>query len=94
MGLDTKIDRLTDRQSQREFYFKAITRLATFLHADILRGLFTLKKQAIYSFETSIKFQLTTRSYIPEDNTLHNHRCENLKSYILITLFFLRMVPK
>jgi hypothetical protein len=25
----------------------------------------------------SIDFQRTTRRYIPEDNTLHNHRCEN-----------------
>jgi hypothetical protein len=25
----------------------------------------------------------TTRRYIPEDNTLHNRRCENPKSYIL-----------
>jgi hypothetical protein len=24
---------------------------------------------------------LTTRRYIPEDGTLHNHSCENLKSY-------------
>jgi hypothetical protein len=27
----------------------------------------------------------STRRYIPEDCTLHNHRCENLKSYILCT---------
>jgi hypothetical protein len=26
--------------------------------------------------------QRTTRRHIPEDDTLHNHRCENLKSYI------------
>jgi hypothetical protein len=25
--------------------------------------------------------QRTTRRRIPEDDTLHNHRCENLKSY-------------
>jgi hypothetical protein len=25
--------------------------------------------------------QQTTRHHIPEDDTLHNHRCENLKSY-------------
>jgi hypothetical protein len=24
-----------------------------------------------------------TRRHMPEDDTLHNHRCENLKSYIL-----------
>jgi hypothetical protein len=26
--------------------------------------------------------QRTTRRHIPEEDTLHNHRCENLKSYI------------
>jgi hypothetical protein len=31
--------------------------------------------------ETSVDFQRTTRHYIPEDGTLHNHRPENLKSY-------------
>jgi hypothetical protein len=29
----------------------------------------------------SVDSQPTTRRYIPEDSTLHNHRCENLKSY-------------
>jgi hypothetical protein len=33
------------------------------------------------SSEKSVDFQQTTRRYIPEDRTLHNHRCENLKSY-------------
>jgi hypothetical protein len=33
------------------------------------------------SSETSVGAQRTTRRYIPEDSTLHNHRCENLKSY-------------
>jgi hypothetical protein len=33
------------------------------------------------SFKTSVEFQRTTLSYIQKekDNTLHNHRCENLK---------------
>jgi hypothetical protein len=31
--------------------------------------------------ETSVNFQLTTRRYIPDDGPLHNHRCENLRSY-------------
>jgi hypothetical protein len=30
---------------------------------------------------TSVDFQRTTWRYIPEDRTLHNHRCENLSSY-------------
>jgi hypothetical protein len=37
--------------------------------------------EAISSSETSGGFQLTTMRYNPEDITLHNHRCENLKSY-------------
>jgi hypothetical protein len=31
--------------------------------------------------ETSGDFRPTTQRYIPEDITLHDHRCENLKSY-------------
>jgi hypothetical protein len=43
----------------------------------------TLKMEAICSSETSVSSQQTTRRHIPEDDTLHNHRCENLKSYKL-----------
>jgi hypothetical protein len=39
--------------------------------------------EAICSSETSDATQQTTRGHIPEDDTLHNHRCENLKSYII-----------
>jgi hypothetical protein len=28
-----------------------------------------------------VDFQRTAQRYIPEDRTLHNRRCENLKSY-------------
>jgi hypothetical protein len=41
----------------------------------------TLKMEAIFSSETSVDFQRTTRRYIPEDGTLHNHRCENLNFF-------------
>jgi hypothetical protein len=41
----------------------------------------TLKMEALCSSETSVATQQTTRRHIPEDDTLHNHRCENLKSY-------------
>jgi hypothetical protein len=37
--------------------------------------------------ETSVDTQRTTRRYIPEDGTLHNNRCENLKSYTMFILF-------
>jgi hypothetical protein len=40
-----------------------------------------LKIEAICSSETSIAAQHTTWRHIPEDDTLCNHRCVNLKSY-------------
>jgi hypothetical protein len=49
----------------------------------------TLKMEAMCSSETSADFQRTTRRYIPEDSTLYNHHCENLKSY---TVFLHRQV--
>jgi hypothetical protein len=42
-----------------------------------------MKMEAIRSSETSGATQRTTQCHIPEDDTLHLHRCENLKSYIL-----------
>jgi hypothetical protein len=44
--------------------------------------------ETICSFETSVDTQQTTRRYIPEDGTLHNHRCENLRSYNLLLGYF------
>jgi hypothetical protein len=41
--------------------------------------------EAICSSETSVDTQRTTRRYITEDGTLHNHPCEDLKSYNLET---------
>jgi serine/threonine-protein kinase RIO1 len=38
--------------------------------------------EAMFSSETSVDFGRATRSYIPEDSTLQNHRGQNLKSYI------------
>jgi hypothetical protein len=37
------------------------------------------KWKAIYSSETSVDFQRTTRRCIPEGSTHHNHFCENPK---------------
>jgi hypothetical protein len=31
---------------------------------------------------SSVKYELS--SYIPDDDILHSHRCENLKSYIVL----------
>jgi hypothetical protein len=35
--------------------------------------------EAVRTSETSIKINLTTRRYIPEESKLHTRRCENLK---------------
>jgi hypothetical protein len=43
--------------------------------------------EAICSSETSVDTQRTTWRHIPEDDTLQNHRCENLKSYIHLNIF-------
>jgi hypothetical protein len=47
----------------------------------------TLKIEAICSSETSADFQQTIWPYIPEDLTLHNFQCENLRSYIANLIF-------
>jgi hypothetical protein len=43
----------------------------------------TLKMEAISSSETSVDFHRATRRYIPEDIILHDHRCENLKLFLV-----------
>jgi hypothetical protein len=45
-----------------------------------LSDFFTLKMEAIRSFETSVHTG-STRCHIPEDGILHSHRRESLKSY-------------
>jgi hypothetical protein len=40
--------------------------------------------EATHSSETSGTTLWTTQRHIPEDDTLQNHRCENLKSYNII----------
>jgi hypothetical protein len=57
-------------------------------HAGFLRGFLILKMEVTFSSETSDDFQRTTRRYIPEYRTLHNHRCESLKSYITFRIVY------
>jgi hypothetical protein len=49
----------------------------------------TLTMEVTCSFEASVYFQRTTRRYIPEDRSIHNHRCENLKFCIVLFVCFL-----
>jgi hypothetical protein len=58
--------------------------LACCIFAELIS---TLNMEAICSSETSVETQQTTRRHIPEDDTLHNHRCENLKSYASLFIF-------
>jgi hypothetical protein len=51
----------------------------------------TLKMEAICSSETSVDSQWTIWRYIPEDGTIHKHRCENLKSYRVLASF--KLIP-
>jgi hypothetical protein len=44
----------------------------------------TLEMEATCTSETEVDFQLATRRYITEDRTLHNHGCENLRSYTVL----------
>jgi hypothetical protein len=46
----------------------------------------TVHQEAVCSSEMSVAFQWTTRRYIPENSTVRNHRCVNLKSYICCIL--------
>jgi hypothetical protein len=42
--------------------------------------------EAKCSSETSVATQQNTRRHIPDDDTLHNHRCENFKLYTVYPL--------
>jgi hypothetical protein len=54
---------------------------ACFMLVSRLTYSLTLKIEATCSSKTSVDFWWTTWRYTPEDRTLHNHRCENIKSY-------------
>jgi hypothetical protein len=63
--------------------------LAIFLLAGFAETISsTLKMEAICFSETSVETQRTTRRHVPEDDTLYNHHCEDVKSYILNKLDF------
>jgi hypothetical protein len=48
--------------------------------------------KATCSSETSVDSQRITRPYIPEDISVHNHRCENLTSYGLCFIWHWNLI--
>jgi hypothetical protein len=69
---------LSVKQRFRGTYHLCLPPAFTLVFAQLI--LSTLQMEAICSSETSVDTQRTTRHYIPEDGTLHNHYCENFKS--------------
>jgi hypothetical protein len=56
--------------------FTAVVLKSIFFFAELFYD------EAICSSETSGTTQRTTQCHIPEEDTLQNHRCENLKFYM------------
>jgi Fe2+ transport system protein B len=56
--------------------------LATSMLISCLVQSSTLKMNAMRSSETSVYVPGTRQYYVPEDRTLYNHCCEDLKSYV------------
>jgi hypothetical protein len=50
--------------------------------------------KVIHSSEMSVDIQWTALQYIPEDSTLHNYCCENLKSYKSICINAYIILPQ
>jgi hypothetical protein len=70
----------------------SVNLLARWILTELISS--TLKMETICSSETSVDTQRTTWRYIPEDGTLHNHRCKNFKSYMLhIISLFMNISP-
>jgi hypothetical protein len=60
---------------------RTITLVSYMVHSS------TLNMEETCSSETSFVFQRSTWRYIPEDRILHQRLCENLRSYMFLTIF-------
>jgi hypothetical protein len=70
---------LTDVSEERiASIFRVYSYLLMLVHRSWIS--YTLKMEVIRSSETSVN-KISTRRHIPEDDILHSHRRENLKSH-------------
>jgi hypothetical protein len=65
----------------KQIYFNT-QHAACFVLVSCLAYTSPLMMDATFSSETSVNFYRTTLHYILEDGNIHNHRCENLISYL------------
>jgi hypothetical protein len=68
---------ITHDSSHLEFYDLPIGKYFPTFFFECL----TLSMKALCSFETSVAINQSTGRKIPTDSNLHQHRCENFKSY-------------
>jgi hypothetical protein len=66
-------------------FMRSVFRLLVIANIPSLSILVIPMMEAIHSSETSV-LRRDTRRYISEDGVLHNIRCENLITYIFVTL--------
>jgi hypothetical protein len=66
-------------QHFRECFAPHLKGQASFMLVSSLAYSSILKMEASCPSKTSLDFQQTIWRYVPEDRTLHNHQCENLK---------------
>jgi hypothetical protein len=70
------------RVSSSGIWSRVVRWVSTEVSEEHIASIFRVKKiGSAKPASKPVATQRTTRRHIPKDDTLHNHRCENLKSY-------------